>query len=64
MASTTLAELYALGDEIKEARILRNVLTESGIEHQTGTLVLEYNTAATVTAEGPKHHTKGQAHEY
>ena len=57
-ASATESELYALGDAIKEAMFLRNVLTELGIKHQTGTLVLEDNTAAIDIAGDPKHHAR------
>ena len=57
-ASATEAELYALGDAIKEAMFLRNVLTELGIKHQSGTLVLEDNTAAIDIAGDPKHHAR------
>ena len=57
-ASATEAELYALGDAIKEAMFLRNVLTELGIKHQAGTLVLEDNTAAIDIAGDPKHHAR------
>ena len=57
-ASATEAELYALGDAIKEAMFLRNVLAELGIKHQAGTLVLEDNTAAIDIAGDPKHHAR------
>jgi hypothetical protein len=57
-ASATEAELYALGDAIKEAMFLRNVLSELGIEHQAGTIVLEDNTAAIDIAGDPKHHAR------
>ena len=57
-ASATEAELYALGDAIKEAMFLRNVLSELGIKHQAGTIVLEDNTAAIDIAGDPKHHAR------
>jgi hypothetical protein len=57
-ASATEAELYALGDAIKEAMFLRNVLSELGIEHQAGTIVLEDNTAAIEIAGDPRHHAR------
>jgi hypothetical protein len=57
-ASATEAELYALGDAIKEAMFLRNVLSEIGVVHQKGTLVLEDNMAAIDIAGDPKHHAR------
>jgi hypothetical protein len=57
-ASATEAELYALTDAIKEAKFIRNVFQELGMDHETGTIMLEDNTAAIEIAANPKHHAR------
>ena len=57
-ASATEAELYALTDAIKEAKFIRNVFQELGMEHESGTIMLEDNTAAIEIAKDPKHHAR------
>jgi hypothetical protein len=56
--SSTESELYALGDAIKEGMFVRNVFAECGATHQTGTIIMEDNTAAIDIAGDPKHHAR------
>jgi len=56
--SSAESELYALADAAKEAMFIRNIFSEIGINHATGTIILEDNESAIAIAEDPKHHAR------